>query len=285
MSKISIITASYNYEDYIKETIESVISQTFQDWEMVIVDDGSKDNSVEVIKSYAEKDSRIKLYQHEGGINKGLVETVKLGIEKAQGDWIVFLESDDSITPNYLEEKLNVLKQYPEVKFIFNDVNMFGDETVIHRFDTYFEEAKEILKSQGSPANLLKYFAKINLVPTFSVVMVHKSLLMNLDYNVAHKPLLDVYIWAQIAQKSDFYYIDKKLTNWRMHKDSYLSAEYPEKNKLKFKLQINSVVYYNNLFKRIFENFIAYRKYCIKVKKDKIYFMGKWYYWGAINNE
>ena len=278
MSKISIITASYNYEDYIKETIESVISQTFQDWEMVIVDDGSKDNSVEVIKSYAEKDSRIKLYQHEGGINKGLVETVKLGIEKAQGDWIVFLESDDSITPNYLEEKLNVLKQYPEVKFIFNDDNMFGDESVIHRLDEHFEKAKNILKTKGSPANLLKYFAKINLVPTFSVVMVHKSLLMNLDYNVAHKPLLDVYIWAQIAQKSDFYYIDKKLTNWRMHKDSYLSAEYPEKNKLKFKLQINSVVYYNNFLKRIFENFIAYRKYCIKVKKDKIYFMGKWYY-------
>ena len=278
MSKISIITASYNYEDYIKETIESVISQTFQDWEMVIVDDGSKDNSVEVIKSYAEKDSRIKLYQHEGGINKGLVETVKLGIEKAQGDWIVFLESDDSITPNYLEEKLNVLKQYPEVKFIFNDVNMFGDESVIHRLDEHFEKAKNILKTKGSPANLLKYFAKINLVPTFSVVMVNKSLLMNLDYNVVHKPLLDFYLWAQIAQKSDLYYIDKKLTNWRMHKDSYLSAEYPEKNKLKFKLQINSVVYYNNLFKRIFENFIAYRKYCIKVKKDKIYFMGKWYY-------
>ena len=58
--KISIITTSYNYEEYIKETIESVISQTFQDWEMVIVDDGSKDNSVEVIKSYMEKDSRIK---------------------------------------------------------------------------------------------------------------------------------------------------------------------------------------------------------------------------------
>lgn len=92
---ISIITASYNYENYIKETIESVLNQTYTNWELIIVDDGSKDNSVEVIKSYCEKDSRIKLFQHEGGVNKGLAETIKLGISKAQGEWIAFLESDD----------------------------------------------------------------------------------------------------------------------------------------------------------------------------------------------
>ena len=111
--QISIITASYNYEEYIKETIESVIAQTYTDWEMVIVDDGSKDNSVEVIKSYCEQDSRIKLYQHENGENKGLIETVKLGIEKAQNEWIVFLESDDTITPDYLETKLEIIKLLP----------------------------------------------------------------------------------------------------------------------------------------------------------------------------
>jgi glycosyltransferase involved in cell wall biosynthesis len=69
MPKISVITVSYNYENYIKETIESVINQTFQDWEMIIVDDGSKNNSVEVIKSYCEKDNRIKFFQHEHGVN------------------------------------------------------------------------------------------------------------------------------------------------------------------------------------------------------------------------
>ena len=60
--KISIITASYNYENFIKETIESVIAQTIQDWEMVIVDDGSTDNSINIIKEYCQKDSRIKLF-------------------------------------------------------------------------------------------------------------------------------------------------------------------------------------------------------------------------------
>ena len=84
MSKVTFITASYNYAKYIKETIESVINQTVQDWEMIIVDDGSTDNSVEVIKSYCEKDNRIKLYQHENGVNKGLAETIKLGIKLAK---------------------------------------------------------------------------------------------------------------------------------------------------------------------------------------------------------
>ena len=131
MPKISVVTASYNYENYIKETIESVLAQTYTDWEMIIVDDGSKDNSVEVIKSYCEKDSRIELYQHENAVNKGLVETVKLGIEKASGEWLVFLESDDTITPDYMEVKLDALSNHPELVFIFNDINMFGDSEVI----------------------------------------------------------------------------------------------------------------------------------------------------------
>ena len=111
----SIITTSYNYENYIKETIESVISQTYPNWEMIIIDDGSKDNSIEVIEEYCKKDSRIKLFTHPNNQNKGLIETVKLGINKAQNDWLVFLESDDTITPNYLEKKLEIIKQNSDI--------------------------------------------------------------------------------------------------------------------------------------------------------------------------
>ena len=107
MPRVSIVTASYNYENYIKETIESVVSQTFKDWEMIIVDDGSIDNSVEVIKSYCTDDNRIKLFTHPDNQNKGLIETIKLGISKATSDWIIFLESDDTIASNYIEKKFN----------------------------------------------------------------------------------------------------------------------------------------------------------------------------------
>ena len=127
MPKVSIITASYNYEDYIKETIDSVIKQTFQDWEMIIVDDGSTDNSVEVIKDYCKKDNRIKLFQHRNAVNKGLAETLKLGIANASAEWIVFLESDDTICPDYLSKKFEIICKYPNVQFIFNSVCPFGD--------------------------------------------------------------------------------------------------------------------------------------------------------------
>lgn len=219
---ISIVTASYNYENYIKETIESVLNQTYTNWELIIVDDGSKDNSVEVIKSYCEKDNRIKLYQHEGGINKGLIETVKLGVEKAQGEWITFLESDDTIVPEYLEKKVKVMNEHPEVKFIFNDVNLFGSEERIRFYDYHFSIVKKLLLDNPYPKDIFPYFQEHNLVATFSVVTMKKELLENLDFNSPIKALLDYYLWIQVASKTKLYYIDEQLTNWRMH-DSYIT--------------------------------------------------------------
>jgi len=286
--QISIITASYNYEEYIKETIESVIAQTYTDWEMVIVDDGSKDNSVEVIKSYCEQDSRIKLYQHENGENKGLIETVKLGIEKAQNGWIVFLESDDTITSDYLETKLEIIKQYPDVKFIFNDVNMFGDEDRIHGMkNLYFKKIYKELNKYSFPTNVSTAFAKRNIIPTFSCVMLKKELFDGIDFNVAKKPCLDYYIWSQIAQNNDFYYINKKLTNWRMHKDSYISSKVQPLVDLKFEYQINNINYKKKPIKRFVKNLKASRKSILRIhfKDAKICFMGQWYYLKKGQNE
>lgn len=69
---VSIIIPSFNYEKYITQTIESVINQTYTNWELIIVDDGSKDNSKEIIKDYCAKDNRIRLYTHENNQNLGL---------------------------------------------------------------------------------------------------------------------------------------------------------------------------------------------------------------------
>ncbi|MCD7780214.1 MAG: glycosyltransferase, partial [Candidatus Gastranaerophilales bacterium] len=152
--KISIITASYNYENYIKETIESILAQTYSDWELVIVDDGSKDNSVNLIKTYCEKDRRIKLFTHPNFENKGLKDTLLLGLEKADSEWVVFLESDDSITPDYLEKKVKVIKNNPNVNFIINDVNMFGDLDKKNKLEKkYFKIIRKILKSTNQPVD------------------------------------------------------------------------------------------------------------------------------------
>lgn len=226
--KVSIITASYNYGSFIKETIESVINQTFQDWEMIVVDDGSKDNSVEIIKTYCKKDSRIKLFQHENGINKGLAETIQLGIKNAQSEWIVFLESDDTITEDYIVEKVNVIRNFSNVDFIFNDVNMFGNTEIINEYKLkYFNIVHSIISDLKYPNKMFKAFRKFgswyNLVPTFSTVMLKKNMLEGIDFNSPIKKWLDWYIWLQIVakRKYNFFYINKKLTNWRKHSNSY----------------------------------------------------------------
>ena len=236
--KISVITASYNYECYIKETIESVINQTYTNWELIIVDDGSKDNSVEVIKEYCKKDTRIKLFQHENGENRGLAETVQLALKQATGDWIVFLESDDTITSDYLEEKIKIANTNPEIGLIFNNINLFGDEERINKFNKgYIPHMQETLEKVGNCNKLIKLFKNKgiqNLIPTFSVVMIKPDLLKDVDYNSPNKPALDFYLWLQIAKKTKYYYIDKKLTNWRMHKDSYISHNIAKKEELAF---------------------------------------------------
>lgn len=221
--KISIVVASYNYEDYIKETIKSVIAQTYPNWELIIVDDGSTDNSVEVIKEYCTNDSRISLYQHENNANKGLKETVLLGLEKTSTEWIAFLESDDSFEPTYLEEKVKIIEKYPDVNLIFNDVKMFGDEEVIYNLSSHFEKCHAILRKKPFPRCLLKNFNKINMVPTFSVVLTRKEELLNCEFDTPIDAQLDWFLWVQMA-KQDFYYIDKNLTNWRMHPKSYINS-------------------------------------------------------------
>ena len=224
---VSIITASYNYQDYIKETIESIINQTYKDWELIVVDDGSTDNSIEVIKSYCEKDSRIKLYTHENNENKGLMETIKYGISKANNEWIAFLESDDIWAENYLEEKIKYIVKYPNVDFFFNDIEMFGDEKRIEVNNRDYKIIYDILRAKPFPRNIQKYFCKFNPVFTFSCVMVKKSSLLKCGLSSPIQSHLDHWLYFQLA-KNDFYFIDKKLTKWRIHPSSYIKRDMDE---------------------------------------------------------
>lgn len=90
---VSIITPSYNSKEFIGETIESVLNQTYKNWEMLIVDDYSTDNSFEIIKKYTQKDSRIKYFKNKK--NRGPAISRNIGIEIAKGKYIAFLDSDD----------------------------------------------------------------------------------------------------------------------------------------------------------------------------------------------
>lgn len=101
MYKISVIIPVYNVENYLKRCLDSIIGQTLKDIEIICINDGSTDSSLQILQEYAKNDSRIKIINQE---NKGLSVTRNNGIEIAQGEFIGFVDSDDYISDNFFEE-------------------------------------------------------------------------------------------------------------------------------------------------------------------------------------
>lgn len=127
---ISIITPTYNAEKYIEETIDSVINQSYTNWEMVIVDDGSTDGTVNIIRDYQDKYNKIKLIVLSKNQGAGIARNT--AIEKANGRYIAFLDSDDQWLPEKLETQLRYM-QKNQIAFSFSSYNRRQtDESGIH---------------------------------------------------------------------------------------------------------------------------------------------------------
>lgn len=130
---VSIITPCYNGSKYISETIDSVLNQTYSNWEMIVIDDGSRDNSSEIVNNYLKKDKRIRLLQQE---NKGCAAARNNGIRNAKGRYIALLDADDVWYPNFLDEQLKFMKEknavcvFSEYERIDGDSKAYGHPTV-----------------------------------------------------------------------------------------------------------------------------------------------------------
>lgn len=105
---VSIITPLYNGERFLSQTIESVLAQTYPEWEMLIINDGSTDKSEQLARQYAEKDARIKVFSQPNG---GSASARNNGIRRAAGRYIALLDSDDLWEPWFLEQQLNILRE------------------------------------------------------------------------------------------------------------------------------------------------------------------------------
>lgn len=116
MPKVSIIIPIFNVEDYLVECLDSVINQTFRNMEIICIDDVSTDNSLNILREYALKDSRIIILQNEH--NGGLSYTRNVGLEKASGDYVLFVDSDDRIDENLI---LSVIEKADNVDMVCFD--------------------------------------------------------------------------------------------------------------------------------------------------------------------
>lgn len=126
---ISIVIPAFNREEYIAETLESVLSQTYQNWECIVVDDGSTDDTETVIKRYIDSDSRFHFYKRPSKMLKGANSCRNFGFCKSSGEFIKFLDSDDLLTPDCLEKQVAILKSNPNIKVCFSYGRYFNDST------------------------------------------------------------------------------------------------------------------------------------------------------------
>ena len=224
---VSIIVTSYNYAQYITLTLDSLEKQTYKNYEIIVVDDGSKDASINIVNEYAASYDNIRLYTHPEQQNKGLVSSMILGIEKANGTYIAFCESDDYWSPEYLEKKVDVINKYEDVVIISNDIRVFGDETSVKIRTRYTEKIKKLVYPGGTPIDI-RYNKNMNYIPTLSSVMIRTDVLRSLDFSTPIPAWIDFWLYRQILNNHMLYFIDSKLTFWRQH-DSYNAPANAEK--------------------------------------------------------
>ncbi|REL24167.1 glycosyltransferase family 2 protein [Rhodohalobacter sp. SW132] len=144
---VSVITPFYNEEEFIEETIQSVIKQQYENWELILVDDGSIDNSTNVAKEYASSYAdQIRYIEHANHSNRGASASRNLGIKHAKGKLIAFLDADDIFEPNYLDN---------QVKNFNNTKATMVCEATVYWNSWYNEQKDDEMKLIGVPQNQL----------------------------------------------------------------------------------------------------------------------------------
>jgi teichuronic acid biosynthesis glycosyltransferase TuaG len=185
MSKVSVITPAYNAAHYIVDTIRSVQAQTYQDWEMLIVDDCSKDDTYKIALGEAEKDHRIKVFQNRK--NSGVAATRNVALDAAQGEYIAFLDSDDLWFPEKLEK---------QIAFMDTGQHAFS-YTSYQKFSTITGEKGKVVKA---PRMMTAKAIYRNTIIGCLTVMVNRE-----KVGVFHMPLLrhteDNCTWQEILSR------------------------------------------------------------------------------------
>ena len=130
MPKISIVVPVYNVEQYLDKCVESILSQTFTDFELLLIDDGSKDSSGKLCDEIAKKDSRITVYHKPNG---GLSDARNYGIDRANGEYLTFIDSDDYVEADYLEILINAMEQNGADLSISSHKAIYSNGTVLEK--------------------------------------------------------------------------------------------------------------------------------------------------------
>ncbi len=219
MPKVSVLTPIYNTNPkYLREAIESILKQTFTDFEFLILNDSPDNNEIEqIVKAYAKKDKRVKY--HKNDINLGISASRNKLIEMARGEYLAIFDHDDISLPNRLEKEVNYLDKNPDVGLVSAWSHVFGQNDFISK----------------SPENDVDI--KIGLTESccivHSVCMMRRSVLIenNIHYEQYYSPAEDYRIFTRLMDVTHMYNIPMVLLNYR---DSVINTTTTNRAKLDY---------------------------------------------------
>jgi glycosyltransferase involved in cell wall biosynthesis len=211
MIKVSVIIPTYNYAKFISETIRSVLDQTFSDYEVIIVDDGSTDETKAVIKPYL-KDARVKYVYQE---NKGLSSARNLGIRTSHGGYIALLDSDDLWMPEKLQKQVPLLE---------SDHNV----ALVYCMAEHINQAGEAMPHSSWPHPENKSYEDLLycnwVVGSGSSVLIRKSVFSEVGFfDETLTALEDLNMWIRILRHYRSAYVNEVLVKIRRHSESMQS--------------------------------------------------------------
>lgn len=205
--RVSVIIPSYNHEKYIEECIESVLSQTYRDREVLVIDDASKDRTPEILKGY---ENRIHLILHE--TNQGTYKVLNEGLAHAKGEYFAILNSDDVWLPKKLELQVNLLDAHPEYvfchtfgKFIDQDGNEIPGRPMGFEFP------------RVPSGDILPRLVMNNCVIASSVLLRLEIARKVCGFEESFRNLGDWDMWLRLAEQGEVGFVDQVLTLYRVH--------------------------------------------------------------------
>lgn len=263
---VSIICPLYNKERYIPETITSLINQTYSNWELLIVDDGSTDNSIKIVNEFL-SDKRIRLFERTNfKKNKGASVCRNIGINISKGSFLIFLDADDILKPNCLKNRLEYILKYPNHDFyVFNIDRFIGsiENTVPKNLAYYFEKIRYFTTSNKRKFITKKFLKYSTLWSICNCIWLRDSILKIGGFNEEFQRLQDPELHTRALLEG----LDFKFLKYQTYPDVFVRNDVDRSSSINkkqmFKRVSSSLLLYINTIYPVLakNNYKSYSKY------------------------
>jgi len=217
---ISIVICTYNGKDTITSALESVLNQTYQNIEVVIIDDASNDATVDLIKRFIDTEQqshRFKLIKKN--INRGLSDSISVALPICKGAYVCFLEQDDIFDKDNILEKVKAISVYPSAVLITGLTIPFGDIEERLKVEDYIAGTRIRLNSTVNHISH-RELLKQNPIPSFSGTLVQRKILKKLNFQNTDHQKLDWFLWVRVLKDNPLHLCPESVVYWRKHGSS-----------------------------------------------------------------